>query len=446
MFKKLLELNQTQHMLIGASLIRICFGFIILYNYVIHYSQRYFLWGHNGIMGTQSNGLSLYGLSQSNLYFDILYHIGILVAFLFLIGYKGRITSVLNFIFVWSLMAQNNIILDGGDNISRILLLYLLFANTTSYFSVDKVLRLRNKKAVIKDKANQLSLTNLLHNLAIVACLAQVSILYLTSGLHKAMGELWQNGTALYYILQVNEFSHPYFKDILLSSELLLVIGAYFTIIVQLAFPFLLFNNKLKYFAMFGVISMHLGIAVVMGLVSFSFIMICNQLLFLTDKEYHSLSVNMKQLYSKMKRVFMPKRNQDLSAEQNIKTVIVLYDGWCPFCIKSINKFRKLDWLKRIEFQSFRESSTSLPLGVDISMLERRMYSIILPTNKLENGINSINRICKNIPFLWFFVPLLSLSSKIGMGQKVYDWIANRRTIFPTGSCNEKTCEIPIKK
>lgn len=50
MINKLILLNQKKHMLIGASLIRIAFGFIILYNYTIHYSQRYFLWGSNGLM------------------------------------------------------------------------------------------------------------------------------------------------------------------------------------------------------------------------------------------------------------------------------------------------------------------------------------------------------------------------------------------------------------
>ncbi|OMC66268.1 hypothetical protein BK126_19790 [Paenibacillus sp. FSL H7-0326] len=36
------------HFLIGAGLLRVCFGIIIIYNYLIHYRQREFLWGDDG--------------------------------------------------------------------------------------------------------------------------------------------------------------------------------------------------------------------------------------------------------------------------------------------------------------------------------------------------------------------------------------------------------------
>ncbi|MCG6197894.1 hypothetical protein H1215_12025, partial [Anoxybacillus sp. LAT_38] len=60
-----------------------------------------------------------------------------IVTILYLIGWKGRIVSVLNFIFTISLMDRNVLISDGGDNIMRLVLFYLLFANTTAYFSAD---------------------------------------------------------------------------------------------------------------------------------------------------------------------------------------------------------------------------------------------------------------------------------------------------------------------
>lgn len=450
MINKISLLNQKKHMLIGASLIRIAFGFIILYNYAIHYSQRYFLWGPNGLIGTDGStesflyNYSLYSLSSSSLYFDIIYHLGILVSIVFIFGYKGRLISFINFIFVWSLMSQNNIILDGGDNIIRILLFYLIFADTTKYFSVDAQIG-SSKNNIDTVENSNFSLRNLLHNLAILACLVQVCILYITSGFHKAMGELWQNGTALYYVLQVNEFSHPFFKNIIFSSDFILVIGAYVTVVVQLAYTFLLFNKRTKYIGMLGVIGMHSGIFIVMGLFSFSFIMIANQLLFLSDKEYRSISVYIKQKSEKVLFFLKPKSN-NVAKESPLIPVVVLYDGWCPFCIKSIKRFQRLDWFNRIEFISFREPSVATVYNISISNLENRMHSVLKSTNKIEDGINSINRVCKNIPALWIFVPVISISVFLGVGQRVYDLIAKRRTIFPTGSCDAQSCAIPFEK
>jgi predicted DCC family thiol-disulfide oxidoreductase YuxK len=458
MLHKLFSLNKKKHMLMGASLIRIAFGFIILYNYMIHYSQRYFLWSNDGVIshsGGSFASLSLYHLDSSPVYFNIIFHLGIISTVAFLIGYKGRIASILTFIFTWSLLMKNSVISDGGDNIIRLLLLYLLFSCNTAYFSVDAYLkqsRISKRSLNQSSSINAFSLRNLIHNLAILACLVQVCMLYFTSGLHKAMGELWQSGTALYYILQVEEYTHPFFRDLILSSDFLLVFGSYAAIVVQIAFPFLLANRWTKYAAMLGVIGLHTGIAVVMGLFSFSFIMIANQLLFLTDKEYRQLFAFAKKKKEQfLKKAGLAKARQKSPHSQKpaelLRPIIVFYDGWCPFCIKSINNFQKLDLFNRIEFISFRDDSVIKEFNLDIQMLENRMHSLIKQKSKMEDGIHSINRICKNIPLLWLLVPFISCAARVGLGQKVYDYIASRRTLFPTGGCDAETgCDLPQNK
>ncbi|SDY46153.1 DCC1-like thiol-disulfide oxidoreductase family protein [Thermoactinomyces sp. DSM 45892] len=461
MFDYLIRWNQKKQMLIGASLIRIAFGCIILYMYCMQYQQRHILWGPNGIIDFSdfvketfyTGSFSLYQLSSSSLYFEVIFHVGILIALLCTLGYRGRIISILNFVFVWSLFARNGIISDGGDNIIRILLFYLLFADTTSYFSVDAYHKSKSNKAVVTKAIHGISLRNLLHNLAVLACMVQVSLLYLTSGLHKAMGVLWQKGTALYYILQVDEYSHPFFREIISSSETLLVAGAYFAVLVQIAFPFLLFNRYTKYLAMAGVIGMHFGIFVVMGLFSFSFTMIANQLLFLKDSEYRRLKeffvIMRNRVTGAVSNLIRKWKPSSSSVEpQSFKTVLVFYDGWCPFCISSIERFKKWDTLKRLEFVSFRDGTVTQDYGLDITKLEVRIHSLDVCYDRLEDGIDTIIKISRNIPLLWVLVPFLYLSVKLGFGNKVYDWIASRRTIIPAGNCNDKECLLPtvVKK
>ncbi|MGE7921229.1 thiol-disulfide oxidoreductase DCC family protein [Viridibacillus sp. NPDC093762] len=128
-----------------------------------------------------------------------------------------------------------------------------------------------------------------------------------------------------------------------------------------------------------------------------------------------------------------------------MKRIIVFYDGWCSICLKSIKSFKRFDWLNRIEFISFRNKKVIKKYNLDEKMLEKRIHSLKQSNSKykMENGIHSINRICKNSPALWIFVPFLSFAALIGLGQLIYDWIASRRTIFPTGQCEDGSCQIP---
>ncbi|MDY7046032.1 MAG: HTTM domain-containing protein [Bacillota bacterium] len=299
------KLSTQKHMLMGTSLIRIAFGLLILYFYFIHYGQRRFLWGPNGMQDHETltkqlfttNNFSIYQLNDSLLYFEIIFHIGVVIAFFFTIGFMGRLTAILNFIFIWSLQHANVLILDGGDNVMRIILFYLLFANTTAFFSLDGYRRKQKVSSITLSP----SLSNAFHNLAVLASIIQVSFMYLTSGMHKIMGEVWQNGTALYYILQVDEYTHPFFKELVISSDFLLLIGAYGAIFAQITYPFLLFNRYTRYIAIFNIIAMHIGIAIVMGLFTFSATMISIQLVLLKNEEYERAYTAVKRLLSKLR-------------------------------------------------------------------------------------------------------------------------------------------------
>ncbi|TYS07364.1 HTTM domain-containing protein [Bacillus subtilis] len=286
LLKKIMIVASDKKSLIGASILRIGFGLIILYTYAINYRQRYFIWGPNGMSQTdyseQVRPFTLYSLGDSTVYFEIIFHLGILSAILFTVGYKTRIVTILNFIFLYSIDQQNPVILDGGDNIMSITLIYMFFIETNKYLSVDKMLKKEGKFS------NNFYLS-IIHNFGVLSIIVQLCILYLNSSLYKVMGELWQNGTAIYYILQVQEFNLPWISNIIISSDFLIVSSTYFTILLQVAFPFLLFNKVTKYIALALLITLHLGIAVVMGLITFSLTIIVIDAILISDKDYKNI-------------------------------------------------------------------------------------------------------------------------------------------------------------
>ncbi|WZX99401.1 DUF393 domain-containing protein [Bacillus sp. FSL W7-1360] len=123
--------------------------------------------------------------------------------------------------------------------------------------------------------------------------------------------------------------------------------------------------------------------------------------------------------------------------------VIVFYDGWCSFCKKSVAHLRKWDRRGRLQFLSFREEGITERYGLNVERLEQRMHTYELDKNRVREGIHSIRVIARQVPRLRAFVPLLWVASVIGLGQFVYDQIAARRTILPTGGCEDGVCQVP---
>ncbi|MFF4092565.1 HTTM domain-containing protein [Streptomyces sp. NPDC001834] len=123
---------------------------------------------------------------------------------------------------------------------------------------------------------------NLAHNATLVVIMAEVCVIYATAGWYKVQGSRWQDGTALYYPLKLDYFAPwPALSDILASSGVIVMLVSYGTVIVQVAFPFTLFNRKVKNVLLAVMICEHVGIALLLGLPFFSMAMIAADAVFL---------------------------------------------------------------------------------------------------------------------------------------------------------------------
>ena len=290
------RLTEGRH-LTGAAIFRIVAGANTLLVFLLNYPDRGYLFGPDGIVEfsdfTQNiRGFSLYSWSESVLWFELVFHAGILAAMLWMLGVWPLLLTPVTYVLWYSLYERNTLIWDGGDNIMAIMFVYAMFMRLDAGPSLTDGIWARAPEVARR-------LRNLFHNLAVLCAALQLSIVYAVSGLSKVQGETWQNGTALYYVLQSAEFSLPGVSDILFYNGALLAFVCYVTVFFLIGFPALVFlNRRTRVLAVIMGITFHLGIGVLMGLVSFALFMIAAELLLISDAEYRWIGTRAKALAS----------------------------------------------------------------------------------------------------------------------------------------------------
>jgi hypothetical protein len=278
---------------IGTSLFRIVAGLTILYQYLIAYYHRHFLFSPDGIMPydwfeqqlRQSGSFSLYALDTSPLGFESVFHLGIVITALWVLGWHTRVMTLLTWVFLWSLHERNPTLWDGGDNLVQIMLIYTFFADLGATWSLDAISMRRRRP--LGDAAQQA--LALLHHAAVLAVAIQLCLVYGTAGLYKVQGELWQNGTALYYILRAGEFAWTGYGTMIIQQSVLITVLTYATVAFQVSFPFLFFLHRTtRRLALVSGIGFHLGIGLVMGLTTFAAFLISIELVLIPDADYRT--------------------------------------------------------------------------------------------------------------------------------------------------------------
>lgn len=114
----------------------------------------------------------------------------------------------------------------------------------------------------------------------------------------------------------------------------------------------------------------------------------------------------------------------------------VYYDGWCPFCIQTIKRIKRLDWFNLIQPVSFRGSFRVLFEEVNLTYeeLESRMYAKVY-RGKIVSEIDAFCSMTLRIPICLMLWPLLKLIKLLGFGRPVYKYIASKRVVLPLNRC-----------
>ena len=194
---------------------------------------------------------------------------------LLILIYSNRKLFFLKILTTYMLLNINNklvAISDGGFNITTLLCILLCLVNTSG-----------NKYSYKTPYLNDL--LTAVSNTFFVVCKIQLSIMYLLSGIYKLQGVLWQKGVALYYVLQNEEYSHTFWKNLIENSDFLITLLTYSTISFEIAYPFLIWNKNTRLPMLIIVCFFHLGTIFIMGLTTFGICGIIANTIFLKETD-----------------------------------------------------------------------------------------------------------------------------------------------------------------
>ena len=168
-----------------------------------------------------------------------------------MLGYKTRLATILSWAFLVSLQNRNPMILQGGDDLVRMLLFWGIFLPWGTYYSLD------NRKNCPPEKPQYFSA-------ATVALVLQIFLLYFCTALLKHAPEWRQEGTAIYYALSLDQILLPGGKLLYPFYDELkyLTFAVYYT---ELLLPFLLlipvYNSFFRMVVIGALAGLHLGIS-----------------------------------------------------------------------------------------------------------------------------------------------------------------------------------------
>lgn len=122
--------------------------------------------------------------------------------------------------------------------------------------------------------------------------------------------------------------------------------------------------------------------------------------------------------------------------------LVVLFDGGCPMCRRTVRVLRRLDWLHRLTYADVTEPGTleHYASGLPEADALAEMY-VVRETGRRVAGFEGYLQIALVVPAMW---PLALLGRVPGirhLGHAVYRMVAANRARH--GRCTDEVCAPP---
>ena len=204
--------------------------------------------------------------------------------------------------------------------------------------------------------------------------------------------------------LPLDEYYSPLILNVLASQYWLVNVGTYGTILIELAFPFLIWQKSTRPYLLAAALVLHAQFAVLMGLYYFSFVMMMGHMSFVRPEWLTRLGLAWKRKMGDME---------------------MIYDGRCGFCVRSMVWFLAFDGLGQIKVRDFRTNPSPV---VSDAQMEKALY-LVLPDGRALPGFEAYRYVVLRVPGLWWQVPFfyVPVFSRL-IGDPIYNWVARNRS------------------
>lgn len=199
------------------ALWRMALGAVVLLDILLRMRDLQAFYGDYGMLSRalyfeqswEWTGYHLFLASGSTAGLVALFALWALAAACLMVGYHTRLAALATWYFVVSIQLRNPMVLDGGDDLLRLLLFWTPFLPLGARWSVDA-----------RRQPEWAQLPSSYRSVATMGVTLQFFVFYLFAALLKT-GQDWASGNALYYTLSIDQFATGLGKAMLGYPDLL---------------------------------------------------------------------------------------------------------------------------------------------------------------------------------------------------------------------------------
>jgi hypothetical protein len=235
------------------ALVRIAFGLVMIAFTLSLTPDLTALYSDVGVVPEQPRWVTpftLLGFWDSPLEVTALWLVMLVASVCLTLGWWSRLAAFLVFIGLISFERRSPDTLNSGDVLLRLLAFYLMLAPSGAALSLDRWRRHRDEMWQFPMRSRwPLRLIQV-----------QVSVVYLSSVLYKAMSDEWTSGTAVGLILRLVDLQRLVVPDAVTDQLLFVNLLTFGTLAIELALAVLIWNRRALPYVLAAGVALHLGI------------------------------------------------------------------------------------------------------------------------------------------------------------------------------------------
>jgi len=118
--------------------------------------------------------------------------------------------------------------------------------------------------------------------------------------------------------------------------------------------------------------------------------------------------------------------------------MLVLFDGGCPMCRRTVRRLHRLDWLNRLTFADAADAERRARFAPGLTEEDVMREMWVIESKGRYGGFEALLRIVGAVPVMWPFLFVGSLPGIRQIGRAIYRQIAANRK--RQGRCTDEFC------